>query len=364
LAAVAACAGPLEIHPPTPGLIADDPFLLWDGSFTLRIGGGYSDNPTYARANRERSPFESTEADLLIFRLPTDQNTFHLFFSGEDRRYTSAQTGRKDDLFATVAEFSHTSGDWVLKLSAQHLFFDQVYDLSDQSLGFGFARANGHDLVLTPAVRRTFAGRWWIEFQALAEREYLGFPLDSFRSAGPKLALGLTYSKDSSLEGSVGAQWRPYDNTPLLSSTGDVVPDSNETLLTSTISLRWKHRFGQPRDWTLTLQGALVRNEDNGAGWYNNDRATTGGSLAWARSRWLLRGSARAAWYSFPIQWSNGAGSPLRSRHDYTAGLRAERVLSAKLKVYVEAEAQRSFANTAFDSYHQNWVLFGLEREF
>ena len=103
LTAPALRAGPISFAEP---MLEPGPFLLWDTTFTLRAGGGHKDNPTYAPTFREPAGFMSLGADLLLLRLPTEGNSFHLFFTGDDRRYFGAPNARKEQNFVTQAQLS------------------------------------------------------------------------------------------------------------------------------------------------------------------------------------------------------------------------------------------------------------------
>lgn len=86
---LAALAGPIQFAPP---MAEPSPFLLWDLSTTLRPSVGYKTNPTLANtAFREGSSFINLGVELLLFRLPTGPDSFHFYFSADDRRYVDSR---------------------------------------------------------------------------------------------------------------------------------------------------------------------------------------------------------------------------------------------------------------------------------
>ena len=118
LAASLLRAGPVEFASP---MLEPGPFLLWDTTFTVRGGGGHKDNPSYApdfaRSFREPGAFMALGAEVLLLRVPTDGNSFFLFFTGDDRRYFDAPDVRKEQTFVTQAQFKHEGTGWTTSLT-------------------------------------------------------------------------------------------------------------------------------------------------------------------------------------------------------------------------------------------------------
>ena len=356
------CAGPVQFATP---MLEPSPFLLWDLALTLRGGGGYKDNPSYAGTNvfREPSSFESIGAELLVTHLPTDGREFYLFFTGDDRRYFDAPDVRKEQVFTTQAQFKQTVADWTYSLAGQHFYADQVLDLSDQSSGFGVAQVSGNTLSLTPALRRTWNGNWWLEGELNLSRQYFGGDLDSYWEGTPRLTLGHDYGNKSQVKLSLSVAGRPYDNSTLLDTSGNFLPDTHQELLRRSARLTWKHVWDAERHWQTTLQGSASRLEDNGVGYADYDKFAAVAELQFESGRWLAAVKGGFARSAYAVQRTDGLSGDLRQRDEVNVDARLEFRLGKKLKLVGSYEFERSLANVSFDLYTVNSFFGGLEWE-
>lgn len=355
-------AGPVQFATP---MLEPSPFLLWDLFLTLRGGGGYKDNPTYAGSNdfREPSSFEFLGTDLLVTHLPMDGREFYLFFSGDDRRYFDAPDVRKEQVFTTQAQFKQALGDWTYSLTGQHFYADQVLDLSDASSGFGVAQVSGHTLSLTPALRRMLVANWWLEGEFNLARQYFGGDLDSYREGTPRLTLGHHYGNKSLVKLSLSAAGRTYDDTTLFDAGGNTLPDTHQELLRRTASLTWKHVWDAGRHWQTTLHGSASRLKDNGVGYTDYDKFAAAAELQFESGRWLAAVKGGFARSAYAVQRTDGLSGDLRQRDEVNVEARLEFRLAKKLKLVGSYEFERSLANVSYDLYTVNAFFGGLEWE-
>lgn len=353
--------GPVEFATP---MLDPSPFTLWDVSLTLHGSGGHKDNPTYA-GNRFREPssFAGLGADLTVFRLPTDGNHFFFTFSGDDRRYFDALDVRKEQTFLSLAQFQHESGDWSWFLTGQHFFADQVLDLSDQSLGSGFARAAGHNLSLLPALRRQLGDQWWLQAGINLARQYYGGVLDDYWEYTPRLTLGKTYGHQSSLEFSLSGSHRAFDNSALLNAGGGILPGSHEELTVSGLDFVWGHYWDAGRHWRTRLKGAAQQHRDNGEGYEDFDRLAASAEVLFTSGRWQASLSGSYKQVSYAVQPGDAGGAGSRRREEIDVEVRLEYQLRPKLKLILDGELELSFANVSSDIYTARTVSLGLEWE-
>lgn len=353
--------GPPEF---APRLVEPNPLLLWDALVETRAGFGYDDNPTLAHQFREGSGFSNLGLDLIVLRAPVDGREFRFFFSGDDRRYWNAPDSPISATYLSRGEWSITTEPWTLRLSLQHFFVDEVVDLSDQTVGFGVARAQGHSLSIFPSLRYELNSGWRIEVLTTLEREWFAAPLDGYRAVTPGLDLSREWAPGSSLGLNFAGIWRAYDATPYLTATGDPDGNSTATLVTRRASLAWRQRWEPANRWSTTLQASFERLEDGHSGYYNFGRTVLSGQISWKPTEWLIRLSWRYARQTYPVQPSLNSSDPLRHHQEFSSGLRIERHFGKRWQVWADVHFQRSFSNVVFDAYHQNFMETGIGREF
>jgi hypothetical protein len=354
-------AGPVRFAEP---MLEPGPLLLWDATWTLRSSVGYRDNPSFAHTFREPSPFESLGVEWLVIRPPTDGNLFYLFFSGEDRRYFHSPDVPLEETFITSAQFTHTAASgWVTGLGFQHFYADQVFDLSNDSNGFGTARARGHSLILTPSLRRESDG-WSLEFDPTASLQYYGQPLDNYREFAPKLKLARAYGHKSSFELAIGESYRLYDTTRLLAVDGTALPGTSEQLTTRFVEAQWRQWWGAPHQWRTTLKAHAARSEDNGSGYFDHDKLAASAQVQYAAGHWLAEVTTRVSRYDYPVQTPDVATGGHRHREELAVEVRLEYRWNRHLKSIASAEWQRSLANTSYDDFSVKTIQTGLEWEF
>ncbi len=363
IAARTLVAGPIERTVP----MADPgSFLLWDTSLTLRSGGGHADNPTYAPSFREPSGFMVLGADLLILRLPSDGNSGYLFFTGDDRRFFSAPSVRKEQTFATQAMLKHEWTDWSGTLTAQHLYADQVFDLSEEGSGTnapvqGHVQASGHTLGIRPALRRSLGDGWWAEGEAGFARQYFGEPLDSYGERSMKFTLGRLYAPKCSLELALAGSLRLYDDSALLAADGSYLAGTREELATRAIEGIWRHTWGAKGRWRTVLRGSATRVEDNGQGYFDHDKLSSSAQVQFESGRWTAKLTGKFVRYAYAVQQVPAPGSGARARDEVTAEAKLEYRLRPQLKCVAIVSEERSLGNSAFDTYSARTVSAGLE---
>lgn len=347
-------------------MLEPGPFVLWDLSTTLRPSVGYKDNPTLAQdAFRDPGAFLNLELELLLFRLPTDGNTFYALFLAEDRRYWDTHSIDKEQSFITQADYRHEfESRWRMSLTGIHAYTDQVIDLSSADLGAGTARAAGHTLTLRPGVRHDLGSYAWIELDGEATRQFFEEPLNSYWEWLPRLTVGWKLPHDSSISLAAWHLWRPYEDALQLTPTGEALPGTESHLESDRFELRWQQRWDNQKRWTTTLRGFFHQTRDNGLGYSDYDRIGGSVSVQFKSGRWLVKGLARYSRFDYLAQTIAPDEAATRLRHEVTGEVRLEFEVRERLKLIAAGEWDLSDGNVAFDNYEALTGYGGIEWEF
>jgi len=362
-------AGPIEFNPSrdVPG-----PFGLWDSSLSVRSEFGHRDNVMLAATNQQASPFFGLGADLFIFRLPIDGTSFNVLFTAEDRRYLNPAEGDtnqpgafKEQTFLTHASLkTPLANGWSVSLTALHLYADQVFDASDIEVGTGSVQAQGHRLSLTPALRRDFGPGVWTEFNLQIARQFYRAPVSSYWEVGPKMTLGWSYQTNSSIEVSLQALRRPYDDRFQLSRFGDPYPSLSLSTDDLKTEVAWRHAWLAPKRLVSTVKLFYTRRVDNGEGWFDVDRMGLSASMKYETKHWQLRGTARWTEYNYVLERATPLDPELRTRGEFELEGRAEYHFLSHWMAYLAYEYEQTRSNVVLDAYRMNTVFAGIEFEF
>lgn len=356
-------AGPIQFGP---GMGEPSPFLLWDLSTTLRPSFGYKDNPTLAQSSfKQGSAFANLGADLLLFRLPTGADSFHLFWSGDDRRYFGSDVVDTEQMFVTQATYKRTLDDrWTASLAAQHVFVNQVIDLSSEDLGLGIGQAEGHTLTLRPGVRFAISSAWWLELEADCTRQLYAEPLDDYWEYVPKLVLGYSLPHESTLTAGYTHTWRPFDDSPLLTPSREFLPGTNTRIQNDRLELRWRQNWDAAKTWTTTLRTFGVVTRDNGLGFFDYHRWGVAAAAQWVARPWTFKLSGRYSHFDYDEQLIAPDEAVTRVRRDAYAEARVEFALRKKLLLFASYELEHSEGNVSPDNFTAQTAQAGLEWEF
>jgi hypothetical protein len=359
---VVALAGPIQFGTQ---MAEPSPFLLWDLSTTLRPSVGYKTNPTLVNtAFREGSPFINLGAEFLLFRLPTGADSFHFYFLADDRRYLDSSLVDKEQYFISQANWRRDLGQgWSVGTAVQHVFVNQVIDLSSEDLGLGISRAAGHGLTLRPSVRHDF-GPWWLEAEGDATRQLYDEPLDDYWEFVSKVTAGYRLAHGSTLSLSWAHTWRPFDDSPLLTPSRELLPGTNTRIQNDRLELRWRQNWDAAKVWSTTLRGFGVLTHDNGLGFYDYHRYGVAATAQWAPDRWKFAATARASRYEYEEQLIAPDEATTRVREDLSAEVRAEFALRKSLRLFAGYELDFSQGNVSPDNFTAHTGQAGVEWEF
>jgi len=337
---------------------------LWDLSANIRVGAGYKDNVTLSRFGAEASPALMSGLDLLVFRLPTGGAELSFMFTGDDTRFLSAQSTRKEQAFFALAQLkADCGGGWGGGLAVQYCYLDQVLDASTLDYGTGSIEARGHSLVLTPTVRRNLGAANTLELEFPVNRSYYARPLDDYWEGGPKLAFKHEDGWRSELEVSYAIARRLYDNRSQASAAGELLPDTRLELLFQRAEAAWRHHWDQNRHWRSSTKLGVEITQDNSSGYFDYKRYFVSEQLRFRAGGWELCARGGLSFYDYALQTVSATNPAKRNKLLLTASFRAEKSVTRKLKVFAEFEHERSLANVTYDAYRVNTVCCGLDWE-
>ncbi|MEI8045249.1 MAG: hypothetical protein WCL11_27805, partial [Verrucomicrobiota bacterium] len=338
---------------------------LWQKSVSIRTGFGYNDNVTLSSFNPVGSPFVQVSADIMFFRLPWNNWQFTFFANGSDARYLNADTEVNNDQHAiAVAQLTRFLGrDWKSISTLQYLFLNQVMDVSADYNTPARQEVFAQGITGTQGVRKEI-GRYWGEANFSVSRYFVRQPFDSYWQGGPELKLGRTYGSGS--EAYLSYQIAPiyYDTRQQADADGAPVPGTHLRFLPQTVGITWQHHWDQERRWRCLTQLTYSFSQDNGSGYYDYAQYLLSEQLRFRPAKWDFSAQVALAYYDFPNQQVDLAGSGARHRTAVRMTLRAERVLSSHWKIYAQYDYDRSLSNDAFDQYSANAGSAGIEFSF
>lgn len=338
----------------------------WDLSVDVRGGVGYNDNVLLGPNRPERSAYWQTGLDLFLFRLPTEGAEFSLMVFGEDTRYFSARSTRKEQLYFGRAQIRRRqTGKGSAHLAVEYLYQNQILDASTTEFDLSIVPARGHTATLEPGWSWSLGRAGALELELPVSRQWYEQPLDSYweaalrpgwtrKSASGRTRFAVTYE----------AQWRPYDTRRQVSADGFLVPDTRLRYFQQGVALEWRQDWDRHDRWHSTVKLAFDRNSDNGAGYFDYDRWYARGRLRYEAGPWEVSTRLSAAFYDYDLQRANGPDSGRRHKLLLTAELKVSRELGGRFKAFLEGAHEESLANDDTDEYAVNRVVTGVEAGF
>jgi hypothetical protein len=251
---------------------------------------------------------------------------------------------------------------WKAGLTGEYLFLHQVFDVSATEAELSTVLARGHTLTLTPSGGLDLGRGWGVRADTDGTRQLFTAPLDNYWELKPSVAFTKTCTDrlDVTLAYTFGGRW--YDTRSPLDAEGDPLPGRLE-FAAHEVELRSKVFWGAARQWRAQLRLGWLENRDNGDGYFDFTRLAPGLQLQYASGPWTLRLDGRLRWYDYPVQRTDGPGSSLRERTDFSGLARAEFKISRKLRLFAQYERDSSDDKAPDTSYDANGLTAGVEFE-
>ncbi len=334
---------------------------IWMTSASLRASAGFRDNVLLSPVNPVSAPLLSGGGDFIVNRLPTDGTEVSFLATGDYTLFPNAPDVDPEVLALAQASLDReVSSRLQLGLEAQYVYIDQVFDVSVTEATLSTVRAAGHGATITPSGEVDLGRGWKCQMELDGTRQLFSEPLDDYWEAEPTIRVVKEHGSrvESSLGYQFGTRW--YDSRAPLDAAGRPMP-GNLQFVGHELELRSTVYWDAPRHWRTQLRLGWFDNSDNGGHYFDFTRLTAGAQAQFARGPWKIRAEARMRWYGYPVQRSDGAGSPLRERTDVNLQLRGEYRIGRKARLFVQYDLDASDDNAPAASYDANNVAAGVE---
>lgn len=337
----------------------------WLNSYEVRGWSGYKDNVLLSNFNVVGSPLLGIGTDLTFFRLPIDNWEVSILASGEYIRYLDAPSKAEQE--ATVilqGQVKRSFAEvWKAGLSAEYMFFDQVFDGSSFAEVLVPVPIQGNSLTLRPSVSRALGSSARLELEFPVNRQLFDDYIDDFWEVGPKLAFTKTVGKKSEFTVSYQFAERLHDTRDALDGQGGVLTDEALVYYEHEWAASWRQYWDEGRHWRTTTKFGVWRNDDNG-GFYRYWRPQVSEQLRYQAKSWEIKLDARVSYYNYDNERIGDLSSDLREKTYLRLGLRGEKTLVKSLRVFGQYDYERAYSNLEFDRYTANTISVGVNWEF
>jgi hypothetical protein len=348
--------------PPLPEL--EEPPSNWIRSFDVRAWSGYKDNVLLGNQNEVGSALVGGGADIMFYRLPVSHWEYTFFASAEYIRYvTTSQVDGEATVLAHAQAKRALGQNWKTGLSAEYLYFNQVFDSSVFEEVLVPVQIQGNSLTLRPSVARHWGDSGRLELELPGTRQLFDEFIDNFWEVGPKL-IGVKEFGRAELGLSYQFLERFHDTREARTAEGVTEPGRLLRFDQHELAFTWRQFWDADRHWRTNLKLGLQRNTDNGGGYYDYWRPQFTSQLRYQAKTWEVRAEARVSYYDYDHQRVDDADSERRSKTYLRLGLRGEKSLTKKLKLFGQFEHEQALSNWELDQYRANTAWIGLGWEF
>ncbi len=353
-------AEPDTLTVPEPPSLAS---LLWDGSLTLRLSGGYRDNPRLSALNPAGSSFVAGGGEFMLFRLPIDGHEVSLYASIDHLAYLERGFA-PETLIALDARYTRTWREvWSAGASVEYLYLKQVFDASEIEGIPLVLPTQGHTFTFRPVVGYDLGPPGKVEVEWEASRQWLSEPLDGFVDQGPRLGWLWSFGRRRSLGVSCRFRDREFDERQPFDQDGKELPTALR-YEQHEVEVAWRHAWGEGERWRTVLRPGWVVSHENGGGYFDYDRLQVAGTVRYLGEHWEARIDGRARWYTYPGQAPlNNQGAGERRRIDVGGTLRGDWKVRKGVRVFIQFEFEFSDEDALVADYHANGLGLGVELE-
>ena len=337
----------------------------WVKTFDTRLWSGYKDNVLLGAQNPVDSSFLAGGLDMTFFRLPID-NWEYLFLSSlEYLHYFSAPEVDQEVIALAQAQAKRTFGEhWKAGLSAEYVYFNQVFDASTTEDDLFAVQVEGHGFTLRPGLTRDLPRNFRLDLELPATRQLFAEFIDDHWEFGPKLVFGHETPRKRAL--SLGYQFsnRIHDSREARDDEGVLRAGRGLQFHQHEISAVWRQFWGAERRWRTVSKASVQRNEDNGGGYYNFWRPQFSQQIRYQAPAWEVRAETRLSYYRYDQQHVDELDSAIREKAYLRTSIRAEKLLVKTWKLFAQYEHERAISNLDLDEYQVNMVSGGMSYEF
>jgi hypothetical protein len=343
----------------------------WDFGFGLRVAAGYKDNVllTDRTAAAESSVLLRAELEVFGWRLPQGDSLvdWTLLLTGIETTYPGVDgDGREERVWLAQAEVRYGFGDaFHLRSAVQGYWQDQVLDLSSLEAEGLRQRLQVGGVAAQAGGRWEFRPPWWTEAEVRAKRDTFRAVREDHDEWGGGARLGRHFAdRRQALSLGATARRRDYAERNQVTVGGRPLPGTRLTFDQSEVEARLVSEWGRQRHWTSTLRSGLLRNRDNGTGFYDFDTTRHGAKLVWSSAPWRLEVDVQHRRYTYLVQLAGtGFDPPPRRRQDTFGLLRLERRWNRSLGFFAEFGHDRSRSNDLAGDYDATTLFGGFSWE-
>lgn len=335
---------------------------LWVRTFDPRLRVGFKDNVLLSNRNPVESPFGALGLDLTLYRLPVDGWEYLLLTSGDYVRYFDAGSVNEEALALAQGQINRTFGQgWKLALSAEYLYFNQVFDASTFADELLAIKVEAHSMSLRPSVSKELRQGWRLEAGIAATRQLFQEEIDDYWEFGPKITLHHEPGSRTDLSLSYQFVDRLHDSREPRDEEGLFVPGETLRFYQHDFTLDWRQFWDERRRWRSATKLGLRRNLDNGGGYYDYFRPQVSEQIQFRGKTWEVRAEAKLTYYYYDRERTDVPGSSYREKTYVLVNLRGEKLVTKSMKLFAEYEHEQALSNLKIDTYRVNTVSAGLE---
>jgi hypothetical protein len=337
----------------------------WINSYEPRLFAGYKDNVLLSDQNIVASPFVGAGLDLTFFRLPISGWEFMFLSSAEYYRYLSAGTVHQEATAIAQGQVHRELGHgWKVGLTAEYLYFNQVFDSSAFQELISSVPVQGHSFTVRPTMTKDFGQGYRAELEIPATRQLFDQFIDNYWEVGPKLIVGREYGNKSDIAISYQFRDRLHDSWQARDVNGNVEPGRGLQFYLQELAATWRHYWDADRHWRTVTKLSVERNDDNGGEYYAYLRPLFSEQLRYDAKTWQVSLEGRVAHYAYDHERIGDPGTDIRARSYFRISLRGERHLTKALKAFAQYEFERTISNLDIDRYTVNTIYGGLSYEW
>jgi hypothetical protein len=338
-----------------------DSSSLWIQSHEARTWSGYKDNVLLSYKNSISSPLVGGGFDLMFFRLPADGWEYMFLVSADYVYYPSAREAEHEAVGFAQAQVKKTfDGGWRSGLSAEYLYFNQVFDSTVYQEEPGSIHVEGHSMLLRPSAGKDVGLSYRLDLEVPVGRQEFAEFIDDFWEAGPKLILSREYGRKSQLSASYQFTQRLHDSREARDTAGGIISGQLLEFSQHEAGLGWRHFWDQQQRWRTVARVGLQRNSDNAGGYYDFVRPQIFGQLRYQLPGWELRAEGRGSHYLYDHQRVAEVHSPKRERTILRLTVRGEKTVKGPWKAFAQYEHERAWGNLELDRYIANTISAGI----
>ncbi len=340
----------------------------WQFTGEVSSSVGYDSNIFLSPSQASAGGFVREALDTYLLRLPTTTDDFSGFayvngnttdfFSGASRPDEQEWYGGAEARWQPIAAVQ-------VAINGQAFYQDQVLDLSATEAEPLIAKLRVSGVLASARMRWSFWRGFWFEGQAQQQRNhYRGFD-ENFDSRGGAARLGWSLEKRVDASFTYAERRRDYFERTDYTVAGLPLDAPLLHFDQREGKLNTEFHFEGYGDWTAAASAGYLANRDNGSGYFNYDEKYAQVKLGWERGPWKMEADGGVQRYAFLVQVVGIGISPTgRLIEDYDGGLKLERKLGERWKVFAEERWEYNRSNEATYTYRVSTLLIGAGFSF